>query len=160
MDRTPQLLKLSIPWLLSGLLLWWLTSAARESFRLKSPQIHAIPQFSALAPAKPVNVNPSPTHSRKAGPQGLHTIRTPTVTDLVMEPGIAHSAGLSGSAVGLTCSSLCDFDGTCHSAAFFDCIHADTSSYGRIGRERNTYDHAFRRMPYDQISRKFVDVYQ
>ena len=120
-----------------------------------TPHIKDVPGFGGIVGKHTVHtVLPVSSESQSVAYQeGKPNTRSASTTDLVMEPGILHhKINVSNPNVGTDCSVFCDPDGTCHSPAFFECLHKDTSRYGGIGRERTAYDNAFRRVQYNQMT--------
>lgn len=92
--------------------------------------------------APPEIIEPEELKSR-IGPRPAQQIT------LVESPAIAHQHGGS---VGRGCHRLCDPDGSCHSAEFYECLQTDPSRFGTTGRERNAYDPSFRRISYNTLT--------
>ena len=112
-----------------------------------TPKSRAIPGYTGKIKHK----RHIPTRSNVVEPKTTKKIIGPRPAqqiDLVQSPAIAHRGD---GTIGKECHALCDEDGTCHSRAFFECLQRDPSRFGTIGRERNAYNSAFRRISYDTL---------
>lgn len=113
-----------------------------------TPQEPDIPGFKSV-----VTPQGCPIPKREP-PQATHVtsrmdFKSPSRADMVFHPGITPNSGLSRR-VGRDCSYLCDPDGTCASAAFYECLNLDPSRYGTVGRGRVAFNQNFEATSYNQ----------
>ena len=121
-------------------------ASAEEPF--VTPQQPNIPGFKGV-------ITPQVYHTlKREPPQPTHVagqmdFKAPSYTDLIFRPGITPKNGLPKH-IGKDCSFLCDPDGTCNSAAFYECLNVDSSRYGTIGRGRVAFNQNFESVLYNQ----------
>lgn len=51
-----------------------------------------------------------------------------------------------------TCHNLCEFNGDCHSPAFFECLNQQPNNFGIVGRKHAAFDNSLHRTEYNMLT--------